>query len=125
MLALFTIAASSAELLNLTPDGKVTKEILQAGTGSESPVAGDQVRVEYTGQFPDGTVFDKRDSFTFTVGRAVIPGWSMAVQTMKIGERAKLFVDYPYGYGERGYPPVVPARTALVFELELLERIPQ
>ena len=60
--------------------------------------------------------------FTFTIGAGkVIAGWEHAILTMKVGERAKLFIDAKYGYGEEGSPGDVeiPPNANLVFEVEL------
>lgn len=40
---------------------------------------------------------------------------------MSLGEKAELKITYDYAYGEKGYPPVIPARSNLTFEVELLQ----
>lgn len=37
------------------------------------------------------------------------------------GERAYLVCGYRYAYGESGYPGLIPPRSALVFDVELLD----
>lgn len=44
---------------------------------------------------------------------------------MSLGEKAILNITYDYAYGERGYPPIIPARSNLTFEVELLEIKPR
>jgi FKBP-type peptidyl-prolyl cis-trans isomerase len=94
------------------------------GTGAEA-VAGKTVSVHYVGTLTNGSKFDSsRDRgqpFQFTLGAGqVIKGWDQGVAGMKIGGMRKLTIPHELAYGERGYPPVIPARATLVFEVELL-----
>ncbi|MFT5794831.1 MAG: FKBP-type peptidyl-prolyl cis-trans isomerase, partial [Saprospiraceae bacterium] len=50
----------------------------------------------------------------------VISGWTEALQLMQEGDKWKLFVPSELAYGKRGVGPI-PADTALVFEVELIE----
>jgi FKBP-type peptidyl-prolyl cis-trans isomerase len=128
--ALFiAVGLSNAEITDITGDGKVQKAILVQGKGGAKPLPNQKVEIRYTGWLPDGKVFDssnaKGGTFTFVVGRGVIPAWSLAVQTMTVGEKAKITTHYQYGYGERGYPPIIPARAELTFEIELVNIVPE
>jgi FKBP-type peptidyl-prolyl cis-trans isomerase len=99
-------------------------EELREGTGSEAQ-AGKNVTVHYVGTLLDGTKFDSsRDrgkGFSFKLGGGqVIKGWDQGVAGMKIGGLRKLTIAPELAYGERGFPPVIPPRSTLVFEVELL-----
>jgi peptidylprolyl isomerase len=99
-------------------------EILTPGTGAEA-VAGKNVTVHYVGTLTTGSKFDSsRDrgqGFTFRLGAGqVIQGWDQGVAGMKIGEVRRLTIPPELGYGARGFPPVIPANSPLVFEVELL-----
>jgi FKBP-type peptidyl-prolyl cis-trans isomerase len=99
-------------------------EDLKVGTGAEA-TAGNQVTVHYVGTLTDGKKFDSsRDrgkGFSFKLGGGqVIKGWDQGVAGMKVGGLRKLTIPPELAYGDRGFPPVIPPRSTLVFEVELL-----
>lgn len=50
----------------------------------------------------------------------LIAGFREAMLHMKIGDKARVFIPYYLGYGERGNPPVIPPSANLVFDIELM-----
>ncbi|HET6439809.1 MAG TPA: FKBP-type peptidyl-prolyl cis-trans isomerase [Anaeromyxobacter sp.] len=107
-----------------TANGTVVVPVKE-GSGA-SPGATDTVKVNYTGTFVDGTVFDasSRHGATpaeFSLGGGVIPCWSEALQKMKVGGKAKVVCPPAAAYGERGSPPVIPANATLAFQIELVD----
>lgn len=66
---------------------------------------GDKVKVEYTGTFEDGTVFDSTEKhgapLEFQVGAGmVIKGFDEAVKGMKKGEEKEFMIEPKEGYGD-------------------------
>ena len=100
------------------------------GTGAEA-VAGNRVRVHYTGWLYDPTAANNRgkkfDSskdrgqpFSFGLGGGeVIRGWDEGVQGMLVGGTRVLTIPAELGYGARGAGGVIPPNAKLVFEVEL------
>ena len=100
-------------------------EVLQEGTGEEAK-NGDNVSVHYVGTLEDGTKFDssidRGTPFDFLLGSGqVIKGWDLGVLGMKIGEKRKLTIPSDLAYGDNGIPNVIPPKTTLIFEVELLD----
>lgn len=104
------------------PSGLIYKEV-KAGAG-DRPAATSVVKVHYHGTFPDGKVFDssvdRGEPMEFPLN-GVIPCWTEGVQMVAVGGKAKLVCPYSIAYGERGRPPVIPERSTLIFDVELLE----
>jgi len=50
----------------------------------------------------------------------VIRAWDEGVAQMSVGQRAKLTCSPDYAYGDRGFPPVIPPGSTLIFDVELL-----
>ncbi|KAJ3073634.1 FK506-binding protein 1 [Podochytrium sp. JEL0797] len=104
----------------------VTKEVLKAGDGVNFPKKGDTVTMHYTGTLNSGAKFDssvdRGQPFVTAIGVGrVIKGWDEGVPQMSLGEKAVLRISYDYAYGERGFPPVIPPKSDLNFEVELLK----
>lgn len=100
------------------------KTDLVVGTGAEA-VSGQKVTVHYTGTLTDGSKFDsshdRKQPFVFPLGGGrVIKGWDEGVVGMRVGGKRKLVIPPAMGYGARGFPPVIPPNSVLVFEVELL-----
>ncbi|WP_437663977.1 FKBP-type peptidyl-prolyl cis-trans isomerase [Sorangium sp. So ce1182] len=99
-------------------------EDVKEGTGAEAK-PGQTVTVHYVGTLTNGNKFDSsRDrgqGFSFNLGAGqVIKGWDQGVAGMKIGGVRKLTIPPELGYGARGFPPVIPPNSTLLFEVELL-----
>jgi FKBP-type peptidyl-prolyl cis-trans isomerase len=109
----------------VAPDGSKVElqyRILKSGPEGPSPKKTDTVEVHYIGNLIDGTEIDnslKRGTpATFGLTQ-VIPGWSEALQMMKVGDKWQLFIPVKLGYGESA-PPNIGPNQALIYEIELL-----
>jgi peptidyl-prolyl cis-trans isomerase A (cyclophilin A) len=112
-----------SEFTNVTPSG-LRYIVLQEGTGKKPASAASKVTVHYTGTFLDGQVFDssvqRGQPIDFGLNQ-VIKGWTEGVQLMKEGGKYKFYIPYNLAYGEQGYPGAIPAKSDLIFEVELLK----
>lgn len=95
----------------------------KAGEGPK-PGPTSQVTVHYTGTLLDGKKFDSsRDRgqpITFGLNQ-VIPGWTEGLQLMNKGARYTLIIPPNLGYGDNGVPGVIPPKSWLVFDVELID----
>jgi FKBP-type peptidyl-prolyl cis-trans isomerase FkpA len=118
----FAAEAAAAPGAVTTPSGLV-KRVIEEGTGP-SPTAEDTVKVNYTGKLRDGKVFDstadRGEPAQFKLN-GVIPCWTEALQTMKVGGKAHITCPSDIAYGDRGFPGTIPPGATLSFEVELLE----
>ncbi len=88
-----------------------------------SPKTTDRVKVDYCGTLIDGMEFDssiKRGKPAVFSVAGLIPGWTEALQLMKVGGKYRLFIPSALGYGERGAGNRIGPNAALIFEVELL-----
>jgi peptidylprolyl isomerase len=98
--------------------------IVKNGTGPK-PENGKTVSVHYTGYLANGTKFDssveRGEPIAFPLGQGrVIKGWDMGIAALNVGTQARLLIPYTLGYGDNGYPPIIPAKSDLVFDVELV-----
>ncbi|EGR51102.1 uncharacterized protein TRIREDRAFT_104211 [Trichoderma reesei QM6a] len=113
-----------------TPRSDTIKTTLEEGSGP-NPKIGDTVIMAYTGWLRDpsqpdnkgakfDSSYDRRTDFVTEIGtEKVIKGWDAGVPQMKVGEKARLEIPYYEAYGDRGYPPIIPARSDLIFDVHL------
>lgn len=113
-------AAAKGEPVTL-PSGLVIEDMV-VGTGAECP-RGATVKVHYKGTLTNGKEFDssygRGQPIEFPLAN-LIQGWQEGIPGMKVGGKRRLTVPYQMGYGERGFPPDIPPRATLIFEIELL-----
>jgi len=90
----------------------------------------DFVLVHYTGwlsaEGAKGEQFDssveRGEPIGFPLGRSfVIPGWDKGVPGMRVGGKRTLIIAPDLAYGAQGRPPVIPANSTLIFDVEVVD----
>lgn len=123
MTADYTGGKLASQLQTLPSGLKMLVE--EKGTGA--PVAaGQQVKCQYYGCLPNGTMFDNSFQrgmpleFAAGVGQ-MIPGFDEGVQQLNHGGKAVFFLPSKLGYGEQGTPDgAIPPNSEIVFYVEVL-----
>jgi FKBP-type peptidyl-prolyl cis-trans isomerase len=98
---------------------------IKVGTGAVAQ-SGQNVKVDYTGWLTNGKKFDSSvgtgKPFDFMLGASqVIKGWDEGVAGMKVGGKRQLRIPPDLAYGAAGYPPVIPANSTLIFDVQLVD----
>jgi FKBP-type peptidyl-prolyl cis-trans isomerase len=97
-------------------------EVITMGDGPK-PSDSSTVSVFYEGTLIDGTIFDSSyetgDTVSFPLN-GVIPGWTEGLQLMPVGSTFKFYIPSDLAYGSNPMGPI-PANSALIFKVELLE----
>ncbi|MBA0883249.1 peptidylprolyl isomerase [Flavobacterium undicola] len=100
-------------------------QFIQKGEGKKAE-NGKTVSVHYTGQLPDGKVFDssypRKKPIEFPLGRGnVIEGWDEGIALLQVGDKARFVIPAHLGYGSRGAGGVIPPNATLIFDVELMD----
>ena len=100
--------------------------------GTGAPVAPRKcLFANYTGWLTNGKKFDssrdtmpdgrRREPISFPQGaRRVIAGWDAGFEGMRVGGKRRLIIPYQLAYGEAGRPPLIPPKSELIFDVELM-----
>ena len=118
----------NAKALKEFENGKTTASglkyiVINEGKGAK-PTAASNVKAHYVGTLVNGTEFDssvkRGEPIDFNLNQ-VIPGWTEGLQLMSEGSKYKFYIPYNLAYGERAMGGVIPAKSDLIFEVELLK----
>ena len=92
--------------------------------GNLSPMLTSRVSVKYIGRLYNGVPFDSsyinKDSLWQTNLSAVISGWTIALQYMRVGDSARVVIPYNLGYGAQ-VSAAIPPYSTLVFDIKLAD----
>ena len=123
LLAGAVLLPATAQARDVKTATGIVINMLREGSGN-APRNTDTVKVHYRGTLADGTEFDssykRGQPASFPLNR-VIPCWTEAVQTIKVGGKARLQCPPELAYGDRGVPGTIPPGATLTFEVELLD----
>jgi cyclophilin family peptidyl-prolyl cis-trans isomerase len=120
--------------------------IVTKGTGKKQ-AEGSMVFIHYAGFLEDGELFDTSVEKTanefgkfderraaakqyipipFELGRkdGMIPGFIEGIEKLSFGDKAVLFIPSNLAYGAQGAGNVIPPNANIIFEIELLEKMP-
>ncbi len=129
---LFVVSIFAALALCVVGEGELVTKITKEGDCKSKASNGDTVSVHYVGKLDDanGKEFDasrpRGEPLDLELGAGmVIQGWEKGILGMCLGEVRELTIPPSMGYGEHGYPPVIPAKATLHFEVELTKIVPK
>jgi len=97
-------------------------QVIVEGHG-KTPGLRQTVIANYRGTLIDGEEFDGSEKHggpaMFPVS-GVIPGWTQALQLMKVGSKWKIFVPPDLAYGQHGAGNAIGPNATLIFDIELV-----
>lgn len=114
------LAAKAQEAGVQKTESGLLYKVIKAGKKGKQLKNGDRVKVNYVGKHIDGTQFDANKDMTFTVGQGTIAGFGEGLALMAPGAKYELYIPANLAYGKRGAGSI-PANSALVFEIEVIE----
>ncbi len=124
---------SKTENLTAQKTDDIVVEVLTEGSGTESPLYTDSVRIHYqgrlmpSGSYPEGYLFDKSWTGSYNPQTMIpmksavssfIDGFCTALMKMRVGDRWRVYIPYQLGYGS-SESSTIPAYSTLVFDLTL------
>ena len=85
-----------------------------------------KITVHYIGKLENNIEFDnsykRGQPFQFQIGtRQVILGWETGLLGMKEGGKRTIYIPYELAYGERGAGELIPPKSNLIFEVEIIK----
>ncbi|MDR6843685.1 peptidylprolyl isomerase [Flavobacterium granuli] len=121
--------------------------VITKKSGGKKPAMGSTIYIHYAGFLENGTLFDTSIEdvsktfgkfeparaaanqyipIPFQAGRkdGLIPGFIEGIEKMSIGDKAVLFIPSHLAYGEAGAGDVIPPNTNIIFEIELIKKMP-
>lgn len=90
---------------------------------------GSKLTLHYSGFFKDGKGFDssveRGQPVNLKMGKGMIlKSLEDVFYHIRKGEKVKIFIPYALAYGEKGQPPIIPAKADLIYDIEVLDVTP-
>jgi FKBP-type peptidyl-prolyl cis-trans isomerase len=120
---LFTTIKGQAGIGTL-PSG-VCYAVIKSGTGIR-PMVSDSILIQVKGYLPEGKVFENtytRNKPLRTTPATLIPGLKETLQIMPAGSTWRVYIPASLAYGSKGVSGIIPAYSAVVFDVEFLNII--
>ena len=128
-----------------TPTG--LQYVITKKAGGKKPANAANIYIHYAGFLENGTLFDSSieevskafgkyyenraaqngyQPIPFQAGKkdGMIPGFIEGLEKLSFGDKAVIFIPSKLGYGEAGAGGVIPPNANIIFEIELLEKMP-
>lgn len=101
--------------------GILYKVLKKSSKPGPTPNRNSVVTVHYTGKTINGRTFDSSRGGVAPAFRLrdLIPGWIIAMQQMKPGDRWEVYIPAEQAYG-RFNQPGIPGGSTLIFDIELI-----
>ena len=89
---------------------------------------GDVVTMQFSGYLPDGkcweTSVEKGDPIKYMIGKG-LKGLDEGLMQMSKGEKSRIIIPYALAFGEQGRPGLIPAKTDIIFDVEVIDFKPK
>ncbi|RTY97434.1 peptidylprolyl isomerase [Flavobacterium sp. RSP49] len=122
--------------------------VITKKSGGKKPANGTSIFIHYAGFLENAELFDASiESIAQTFGKydenratqngyqpipfqagkkdGMIPGFIEGIEKLSFGDKAVIFIPSQLGYGAAGAGGVIPPNANIIFEIELLEKMPQ
>jgi len=130
LVAAFFIVCALGQFSRADDTEELVKEVISQPDGcadARKTKTHDMLSMHYTGTLTEtGAKFDsshdRQQPFQFQIGVGqVIKGWEQGLLDMCVGEKRKLIIPAHLGYGDQGAGHMIPPKSSLTFEVELLD----
>ena len=132
-----TVTDQPFSLLKDTINGQINDMVYQREDGlrvewkrkKDDPILlNEVVMVNYEARIAGGDIYDSNTELGEPVPLKtnigmMVPGFEDGLLAMNVGDKGRIMIPMALGYGETGYPGLVPPEADLIIEIEIVERI--